>query len=50
MTPEETKLGSVRVEASAEDENKEKVSKYMMEESRLEAIEHIRNYQAETVW
>jgi hypothetical protein len=49
MTLEEVKLGSVRAIASAEDEDNEKDSKDTIEESRLEAIEHIKKYQAKIV-
>jgi hypothetical protein len=49
VTPEEIKLGSVRVIALTQDQDNEKVSKDTIEESRLRAIEHIRKYQAETI-
>jgi hypothetical protein len=49
VTLEEVKLGSARVMASAEDEDNEIFSKDAKEESRLEAIEHIRKYQSETI-
>jgi hypothetical protein len=49
VTLEEIKLGSSRALASTEDEENEKVSKDTIEESRLEAIEHIRKYQSETI-
>jgi hypothetical protein len=49
MTLEEAKLGSVRAMTSTEVEDNEKVSKDMIEESRLKAIEDIRKYQAEIV-
>jgi hypothetical protein len=42
-------MGSVRVIASTQDPDNEKVSKDAIEESRLEAIEHIRKYQEETI-
>jgi hypothetical protein len=42
-------LGSTRVIASPQDQDNEKVSKDAIEDSRLEAIEHIRNYQVETI-
>jgi hypothetical protein len=47
--PEEIKLGLVIVVASTQDQDSEKVLKDAIEESRLEAIEHIRNYQAEPI-
>jgi hypothetical protein len=49
VTPKEIKMGSARVTASTQDHENEKVSKDTIEESRLEAIEHIRKYQAETI-
>lgn len=49
VTPEEVKLGSARIIASAQNSDNEKVSKDAIEELRLEAIVHIRKYQAETV-
>jgi hypothetical protein len=49
VTPEEIKLGSVRVAASVQEQDNEKVSKDTIKESRLEAIEHIRKYQAKIV-
>lgn len=45
----EIKFGSARVIASAEGEDNEKVSKDIIEESRLKVVEHIRNYQSEIV-
>jgi hypothetical protein len=45
----EVKLGSARVIALAQDQYNEKVLKDTIEGSRLEAIEHIRKYQAETI-
>jgi hypothetical protein len=48
-TPEEIKLGSVRVAASVQEQDNEKVSKDTIKESRLEAIEHIRKYQAKII-
>jgi hypothetical protein len=47
VTPEEIKLGSARVIALAQEQDNEKVTKDAIEESRLEAIEHIMKYQAE---
>jgi hypothetical protein len=49
MSPDEAKLGSIRVFAATEDEDNVKFSKDTIEESRLELTEHIRKYQAETV-
>jgi hypothetical protein len=48
-TLEEAKLGSTRIIASTQDSNNEKVSKDVIEELRLEAVEHIRKYQAKTL-
>jgi hypothetical protein len=42
-------LGSARVIALTQNQDDEKISKDIIEESRLEAIEHIRKYQAETI-
>jgi hypothetical protein len=49
ITPEETKTGSVRTLALAEDEDTCKVSKDTIEWVRLQAIDHINKYQDETV-
>lgn len=49
VTLEEIKLGSSRALALTEDEENEKVSKDTIEESRLEATEHMRKYQSETI-
>jgi hypothetical protein len=49
VTPEEIKLGSARVVASTQDEDNKKVWKDTIEESMLEAVEHIRKYQLETI-
>jgi hypothetical protein len=49
MTPEEAKTGSIRTIASAEDEANYQVTKDTIEGTRLQAIEHINKYQAETV-
>lgn len=49
VTPEEIKLGSARVVASTQDEDNKKVWKDTIEESMLEAVEHIRKYQSETI-
>jgi transposase InsO family protein len=49
ITPEEAKTGSIRTIASAEDEADYQVTKDTIEGTRLQAIEHINKYQAETV-
>jgi hypothetical protein len=49
ITLEEAKIGSIRTLASAEDEDTCKVSKDTIEGVRLQAIDHINKYQAETV-
>jgi hypothetical protein len=49
VTPEEIKLGSARVAASVQEQDNKTVSKDTIEESRLEAIEHIRKDQAEII-
>lgn len=49
ITLEEEKIGSIRTLASAEDEDTCKVSKDTIEGVRLQAIDHINKYQAETV-
>jgi hypothetical protein len=49
ITPEEAKTGSIKTLASAEDEDTCKVSKDTIEGVRLQAIDHINKYQAETV-
>jgi hypothetical protein len=46
ITPEEAKAGSIRTTASAEDEADYQVTKDTIEETRLQAIEHINKYQA----
>jgi hypothetical protein len=48
ITPEEAKTGSIRTLASAKDEDICKVSKDSIEGIRLQAIDHINKYQAET--
>ena len=47
ITPEEAKTGSIRTLASTEDEDYN-VSKDSIEGVRLQAIDHINKYQAET--
>jgi hypothetical protein len=49
ITPEEARTGSIRTSASTEDEGDFQVTKDTIEGSRLQAIEHINKYQAETV-
>ena len=49
ITPEEARTGSIRTLASAEDEEDCKIIKDTIEGTRLQAIEYINKYQAETV-
>jgi hypothetical protein len=49
ITPEEARTGSIRTLASAEDEDTCKISKGTIVGVRLQAIDHINKYQAETV-
>jgi hypothetical protein len=49
ITPEEAKAGSIRTIASTEDEADCQVTKDTTEGIRLQAIEHINKYQAETI-
>jgi hypothetical protein len=49
ITPEEAKTWSIRTIASAEGEADYQVTKDTIEGTRLQAIEHINKYQAETV-
>jgi hypothetical protein len=49
ITPEEARRGSIRTLALAEDEENCKISKDTIEETRLQAIDHINKYQAETI-
>jgi hypothetical protein len=49
ITPEEAKVGSRKTTASAEDEADYQVTKDTIEGTRLQAIEHINKYQAETI-
>jgi transposase InsO family protein len=49
ITPEEARTGSIRILASAEDEEAYKVTKDTIEGTRLQAIDHINKYQDETV-
>jgi hypothetical protein len=49
ITPEEAKAGSIRIVASAEDETDYDVAKDTIEGTRLQAVENINKYQAETI-
>jgi hypothetical protein len=49
ITPEEAKAGSIRTVASAEDEVDYSVAKDAIEGIRLQAVEDINKYQAETI-
>jgi hypothetical protein len=49
ITPEEAKTGSIRTIASAKDKVDYHVTKDTIEGTRLQAIEHIYKYQAETI-
>jgi hypothetical protein len=49
ITPEEAKTGSIRTTASVEDEADYQTTKDTIEGTRLQAIEHINKYQAETI-
>jgi hypothetical protein len=49
ITPEEARTGSIRTKASTEDEADYEITKDTIEGTRLQAIEHINKYQAETI-
>jgi hypothetical protein len=49
ITPEEAKTGSIRTTTSAEDEDDYQITKDTIEGTKLQAIEHINKYQAETI-
>jgi transposase InsO family protein len=49
ITPEEAKAGLIRTAASAEDEADYHVAKDTIEGTRLQAVENINKYQAETI-
>jgi transposase InsO family protein len=49
ITPEEAKTGSIRTAALAEDEADYHVTKDTIEGTRLQAVENINKYQAETI-
>jgi hypothetical protein len=49
ITPEEAKAGLIRTVASVEDKANYSVAKDTMEGTRLQAVENINKYQAETI-
>jgi transposase InsO family protein len=49
ITPDEAKIGSIRITSSAEDEADYQTTKDTIEGTRLQAIEHINKYQAKTI-
>jgi hypothetical protein len=49
VTPEEAKAGSIRTVASTEDKADYHVAKDTIEETKLQAVENINKYQAETI-
>jgi hypothetical protein len=49
ITPEEARTGSIRTLASAENEEDCKITKDIIEGTRIQEIDHINKYQAETV-
>jgi hypothetical protein len=49
ITPEEARRGSIRSLALVEDEEGYKITKYTAEGTRLQAVDHINKYQAETI-
>jgi hypothetical protein len=49
ITPEEAKVGSIRTAASAEDEADYHIAKDTIEGTRLQVVENINKYQAETI-
>jgi hypothetical protein len=49
ITPEEAKTGSIRTTASTKDEADYHVAKDTIEGVRLQAVENINKYQAETI-
>jgi hypothetical protein len=49
ITPEEARTGSIRTKALTEDEADYQITKDTIEGTRLQAIEHINKYQAETI-
>jgi hypothetical protein len=49
ITPEEAKVGSIRIAASTEDEANYHVAKDTIEGTRLQDVENINKYQVETI-
>jgi ribosomal protein L7/L12 len=49
ITPEEAKAGSIRTVASVEDKANYSMAKDTIEGTRLQAVENINKYQAETI-
>jgi hypothetical protein len=49
MTPEEARMGSIRILASTKDEADCQITKDTIEGTRLQAIEHMSKYQAEII-
>jgi hypothetical protein len=49
ITLEETRTGSIRTIASTEDETDCQITKDTIEGTRLQDIEHVNKYQAETI-
>jgi hypothetical protein len=49
ITPEKAKAGSIKIAASAEDEAYYHVAKDTIEGTRLQSVENINKYQAETI-
>jgi transposase InsO family protein len=49
ITLEEVRMGSIRTLASVEDEENCKITKDTIEGTRLQAVDHINKYQAETI-
>jgi hypothetical protein len=49
ITPKEARSGSIRTFALTEDEKGCKITKYTIEGIRLQAVDHINKYQAETI-
>jgi hypothetical protein len=49
ITPEEARTSSIRTLASTEDEEDCKITKDTIEGTRLQAVDHINKYQAETI-
>jgi hypothetical protein len=49
ITPEEERRGSIRTLASAEDEEGYKITKDPIEGTRLQVVDHVNKYKAETI-